>query len=53
MEIYTQVPDTVTTDALRRRSDWLDHDENQVTRPAHELPLLYAAAVRHRQAVAS
>jgi hypothetical protein len=53
MEIYTQVPDTVTTDALRRLSDWLDHDENQVTRPAHELPLLYAAAVRHRQAVAS
>jgi hypothetical protein len=27
MEIYTQVPDTVTRDALRRLSDWLDHDD--------------------------
>jgi hypothetical protein len=26
MEIYTQVPDDVTRDALRRLSDWLDHD---------------------------
>ena len=29
MEIYTQVPDKVTRDALRRLSDWLDHDEDQ------------------------
>ena len=29
MEIYTQVPDNVTRDALRRLSDWLDHDEDQ------------------------
>jgi len=29
MEIYTQVPDKVTRDALRRLSDWLDHDEEQ------------------------
>jgi hypothetical protein len=29
MEIYTQVPDKVTRDALRRLSDWLGHDENQ------------------------
>ena len=29
MEIYTQVPDKVTRDALRRLSDWLDNDENQ------------------------
>ena len=29
MEIYTQVPDKVTSDALRRLSDWLDHDEEQ------------------------
>jgi hypothetical protein len=28
MEIYTQVPDKVTRDALRRLSDWLDHDED-------------------------
>jgi hypothetical protein len=50
MEIYTQVPDKVTRDALRRLSDWLDHDEERATRPAHELPLrpalLYFAAVR-------
>jgi integrase len=29
METYTQVPDKVTRDALRRLSDWLDHDEDQ------------------------
>jgi hypothetical protein len=29
MEIYTQVPDTVTRDALRRLSDWLGYDEDQ------------------------
>jgi len=29
MEIYTQVPDKVTRDALRRLGDWLDHDEDQ------------------------
>ena len=29
MEIYTQVPDKVTRDALRRLSDWLDYDEDQ------------------------
>ena len=29
MEICTQVPDKVTRDALRRLSDWLDHDEDQ------------------------
>jgi integrase len=29
MEIYTRVPDKVTRDALRRLSDWLDHDEDQ------------------------
>ena len=29
MEIHTQVPDKVTRDALRRLSDWLDHDEDQ------------------------
>jgi integrase len=29
MEIYTQVPDKVTRDALRRLSEWLDHDEDQ------------------------
>jgi hypothetical protein len=28
-EIYTQVPDKVTRDAIRRLSDWLDHDEDQ------------------------
>jgi len=28
MEIYTQVPDKGTRDALRRLSDWLDHDED-------------------------
>jgi hypothetical protein len=28
MEIYTQVPDKVTRDALRRLSDWLDHDKD-------------------------
>jgi hypothetical protein len=28
-KIYTQVPDKVTRDALRRLSDWLDHDEEQ------------------------
>jgi integrase len=27
MEIYTQVPDSVTRDALRRLSDELDHGE--------------------------
>jgi integrase len=27
MEIYTQVPDKVTRDALRRLSDWLDHHD--------------------------
>jgi hypothetical protein len=32
MEIYTQVPDEVTRDALRRLSNALDHDEDQ----AHE-----------------
>ena len=50
MEIYTQVPDKVTRDALRRLSDWLDHDEDQATRRAHEPllrpALLYFAAVR-------
>jgi integrase len=29
MEIYTQVPDKVTRDALRRLGEWLDHDEDQ------------------------
>jgi hypothetical protein len=29
MEVYTQVPDKVTRDALRRLSDWLDHSEDQ------------------------
>jgi len=29
MEIYTQVLDKVTRDALRRLSDWLDHGEHQ------------------------
>lgn len=29
MEVYTQVPDKATTDALRRLRDWLDHDEDQ------------------------
>ena len=29
MEIYTQVSDKVTMDALRRLSDWLDHDVDQ------------------------
>ena len=29
MEIYTQVPDKVTRAALRRLSDWLDHDGDQ------------------------
>jgi integrase len=29
MEIYTQVPDKVTRDALRRLSEWLDHDEDE------------------------
>ncbi len=29
MEIYTQVPDKVTRDALRRLSDWLGPDEGQ------------------------
>jgi hypothetical protein len=29
MEIYTQVADMVTRDALRRLRDWLDHDEGQ------------------------
>ena len=29
MEICTQVPDQVTKDALRRLSEWLDHDEDQ------------------------
>jgi len=29
METYTQVPDEVTRDALRRLSDWLHHDEDQ------------------------
>ena len=29
MEIYTQVPDKATRDALRRLSDWLDPDEDQ------------------------
>jgi hypothetical protein len=28
MEIYTLVPNKVTRDALRRLSDWLDHDED-------------------------
>jgi len=27
MEIYTQVPDKVTRDALRRLGNWLDHDD--------------------------
>jgi integrase len=27
MEIYTQVPDKVTRDALRRLSDWLDQGD--------------------------
>jgi hypothetical protein len=27
MEIYTQVPDEVTREALRRLSDWLSHDQ--------------------------
>jgi hypothetical protein len=27
MEIYTQVHDKVTRDALRRLSDWLDHHD--------------------------
>lgn len=27
MEIYTQVTDKVTRDALRRLGDWLDHDD--------------------------
>jgi hypothetical protein len=29
MEIYTQVPDKVTRDALMRLGNWLDHDEDQ------------------------
>ena len=29
MEIYTQVPAKETRDALRRLSDWLDHDEDR------------------------
>jgi hypothetical protein len=29
MEIYTQVPDKVTREALRRLSDWLHHDGDQ------------------------
>jgi hypothetical protein len=29
MEICTQVPDKVTRNALRRLSEWLDHDEEQ------------------------
>jgi hypothetical protein len=29
MEIYTLIPDKVTRDALRRLSDWLNHDEDQ------------------------
>lgn len=29
MEIYTQVSDKETRDALRRLSDWLGHDEDQ------------------------
>ena len=27
MEIYTQVPDEVTRDALWRLADWLQHDD--------------------------
>ena len=27
MEIYTQVPDKVTREALKRLSDWLGHDQ--------------------------
>ena len=27
MEIYTQVPDRVTREALKRLSDWLGHDQ--------------------------
>jgi hypothetical protein len=29
MEIYTQVPGKATRDALRRLSDWLEHDQDQ------------------------
>ena len=50
MEIYTQVPDKVTRDALRRLNDWLDHDEDQGDEAPYEPPLrsalLYFAAVR-------
>jgi hypothetical protein len=53
MEIYTQVPDKVTRDALRRLSDWLDHDEDQGDEgrdePALRSALLYFAAVRSMQ----
>ena len=49
MEIYTQVPDKVTMDALRRLSDWLDHhDEARRERPLRSA-LLYFAAVRGTQ----
>ena len=33
MEIYTQVPDKVTRDALRRLSDQLDGDQADVDEP--------------------
>ena len=53
MEIYTQVPDKMTRDALRQLSDWLDHDEDQGDEGADEPPLrsalLYFAAIRSMQ----
>jgi hypothetical protein len=55
MEIYTQVPDKVTREALRRLSDWLDRDEDQGDEAAYEpssrSALLYFAAAAPRGAV--
>ena len=53
MEIYTQVPDTVTRVALQRLSDWLGQDEDQGDEArsgaAVRSALLYFAAVHRMQ----
>ena len=52
MEIYTQVHDKVTMDALRRLSDWLDHhDEARPGERPLRSALLYFAAAAPRGAV--